>query len=100
MGEKKEEKGNIGGVGITVIAVEFGDPYRFLLPSRCLESRLEPGPLIQGILRVIDHARSGLVVQHTIIGRVQPQIRVKENDPIFLRGLLYRVISGCNKCAK
>lgn len=87
-------------MGITVIADEFGDPYRFLLPSRCLESRLEPGPLIQGILRVIDHARSGLVVQHTIIGRVQPQIRVKENDPIFLRGLLYRVISGCNKCAK
>jgi hypothetical protein len=47
-------------------------------------------------LRVIDRTASG-AVQHAAVDRVQPQVRIKEDDPIFFRALLDRIVAGCNK---
>lgn len=74
----------------------IGSTYRLLLLPCILEYRLEPGPLAVGILRVIDRGATG-TMQHTAVDRIQPQIRIKEDDPILFRALLDRIVAGCNK---
>lgn len=73
-----------------------GSTYRLHLLPRILEHRLEPGPLAEGILSAIA-ALATVTMLHTVLDRIQPQIRIKEDDPILFRALLDRIVAGCNK---
>lgn len=68
------------------------ETHRLLFLPGVLKGQLEPRPLIEWIL-LIDRVASGTM-------HIQPQICVQEDDSILFRALLYRVISGCNKCTK